>query len=59
MVPLVLLGRSAVVQRSLGAEYLLFSTLLIRVVRVALVECDNFVTLGITRLSTKVRTTCY
>ena len=57
MVPLALPGRFAVVQRSLGAERLLSSTLLIQVVRVVLVECDNYVKPDIVRPSTRVRTT--
>jgi hypothetical protein len=57
MAPLVLSGRFAVVQRSLGVERPLSSTLLIRVVRVVLVGCDNYVKPDIVRPSTIVRTT--
>jgi hypothetical protein len=57
MVPLGLLGRFAVVQRSLGVERLLSSTLLVQVVQVVLVGCDKFVKPDIVRPSTKVRTT--
>ena len=57
MVPLVLLGRFAVVQRSLSVEHLLSSTLLVRVVRVVLVVCDNYAKPDIIRPATEVHTT--
>jgi hypothetical protein len=57
MVPLVLSGRFAVVQHSLGVERPLSSTLLIQVVRVVLVGCDNYVKPDIVCPSTRVRTT--
>jgi hypothetical protein len=59
MVLLVLSGRFAVVSRSLGAERLLSSTLLNRVVQVVLVGCSNFAKPDIARPSTEVRTTRY
>jgi hypothetical protein len=58
MVPLVLPGRFAVVQHSLGVERPLSSMLLIQVVRVVLVGCNNYVKPDIVRPSTRVRTTC-
>jgi hypothetical protein len=58
MVPLVLPGRSAVVQRSLDVEHPLSSTLLVQVVRVVLVGYDSYVKPDIIRPSTRVRTTC-
>jgi hypothetical protein len=57
MVPLVLLVKSVVVRCSLDVVRLLFSTLLNRAVRVALVGCDNCVKPDIVCLSTEVRTT--
>jgi hypothetical protein len=57
MVLLVLSGRSAVVQRNLGVERPLSSTLLIQVVRVVLVGCDNYTKPDTVRPSTGVRTT--
>jgi hypothetical protein len=59
MVPLVLLERSVVVQRSLGVERLLSSTLLILVVQVVLAGCDNFMKPDSVHPSTRVRTTRY
>jgi hypothetical protein len=57
VVPLVLLGKFAVLRRSLGVERLLSSTLLVQVVRVVLVGCGNFVKPDIVHPSTRVRTT--
>jgi hypothetical protein len=59
MVLLGLLEKSVVVQRNLGVERLSSSTLLIRVVRVVLVEYGNSVKPDITRLSTRAHATCY
>jgi hypothetical protein len=59
MVPLVLPERSVVVQRSLGVERPLSSTLLILVVQVVSAGYDNFVKLDSVRPSTRVRTTRY
>jgi hypothetical protein len=57
MVPLGLLERFVVARRSSDAERLLFSTRLVRVVRVVLVGYGNFVKPGIVCPSTRVRTT--
>jgi hypothetical protein len=57
MTLLVLPERFAVVQRSLGVERPLSSTLLVQVVRVVWGECDNYARLDIVRLSTEVHTT--
>jgi hypothetical protein len=59
MVLLGLLGKFVVVQRNLGVERLLSSTLLVQVVRVVLVGFDSSSKPDIVRLSTKVRATHY
>jgi hypothetical protein len=59
VVPSGLLGRFAVVLRSLDVERPLSSTLLIQVVRVVLVGYDSSVKPGIIRPSTRVRATRY
>jgi hypothetical protein len=57
MVPLVLSGRFAVVQHSLGVKRLLSSTLLAQVVQVVLVGYSNYAKPDIVHPATGVRTT--